>query len=193
MTRSQSSDADHGSAVLLIWRCNQTRAVAQSRSTVAREMPSTCGYFGSRQSPEELHFHDLSLSLVDARQLVQGVVQSQEFGISVDGQSVQVLEGDPASAVTFVGPAFAGVVHQDLTHEARGNGNEMRAVLQFHRLTSQQPQVGLVDQRRALQGVIRALGLEVVVRQAPQLFVDQRHQTREELFRRPASSDAKAR
>ena len=66
------------------------------------------GYFGSRQSAEELHFHDLSLALIDARQLVEGVVQSQEFGISVDGQGGQILEGDPASAVTFGRPAARG-------------------------------------------------------------------------------------
>jgi hypothetical protein len=58
------------------------------------------GYFGSRQPPEELHFYDLSLSLIDARQLVEGIVQSQELGISVDRQGSQILVIDFASPVT---------------------------------------------------------------------------------------------
>jgi hypothetical protein len=60
-----------------------------------------------------------------------------------------------------------------LAHQARGNRDEMRTILKFHPLTSQQSKVGLVNQGRALQSVIRSLGLEVVVSQAPQLFIDQ--------------------
>jgi hypothetical protein len=58
----------------------------------------------------------------------------------------------------------------------------MGPVLQFHRLASQQPEVGLVDQGCALQGVIRPLGSEVIVREAPQLLVDQGHESAKGLF-----------
>jgi hypothetical protein len=58
----------------------------------------------------------------------------------------------------------------------------VRSILQFHRLTSQQTQIGLVNQGGALQGVIRALGLEVIVRQTPKLFVDQRYQGTESVL-----------
>src|ERR1017187_5530210 len=133
------------------------------------------GYFGSRQPPEEPHFHDLFLSLIDASQLVQGVVQSQEFGISVDGQGSQILQGDPASTLTFGRSTAAGVVHKDLTHEARSNGDEMSAVLQLNRYAAYQPEVGLVNQGGALEGVIRPFQLELIVSDTPQLFVDQGH------------------
>jgi hypothetical protein len=144
--------------------------------------PQHLGYFGSRQASEELHLYDLSLSFIDARQLVQGIVQSQELGVSVDRESVQILEGDLASPVTFGRSTFAGVVHKDLTHEPRSDGDEVCAALQSHRLTSQQPKVGLVNESRALQGVIRSFGLEVVVSEPPQLFVDQRDQSLERLL-----------
>src|SRR5580700_3008411 len=39
-------------AVLLIWRCSQTRAVAQSRSTVAREIPNTSEISGDDSPPK---------------------------------------------------------------------------------------------------------------------------------------------
>src|SRR5580658_2829014 len=42
----------HGVVVRLIWRCNQTRAVAQSRSTVAREMPSAWDISGADNPPK---------------------------------------------------------------------------------------------------------------------------------------------
>jgi hypothetical protein len=140
------------------------------------------GYFGSRQPPEELHFYDLSLSLIDARQLVEGIVQSQELGISVDRQGSQILVVDFASPVTFGRSTAAGVVHKDLTHCPRGNGDEMRPVLQLNRLASCQSDVRLVDEGRALQGVIRSFGLELVVSETPQLLVHQGHESAEGFF-----------
>src|SRR5208282_4105600 len=84
--------------------------------------------FRRRQAAEELHFHDLSLALVNASQFVESIVQSQKFGISVDGQGFQILEGDPASSFTLERPPFTRIVHKDLSHEPRSHGYEMGAV-----------------------------------------------------------------
>src|SRR5580698_1440028 len=42
----------HGETVLLIWRWSHTLAVAQSRSTVAREMPRTSDISGDERPPK---------------------------------------------------------------------------------------------------------------------------------------------
>jgi len=49
----------------------------------------------------------------------------------------------------------------------------MRAALQFRRLSCEQSQVGFVHQGRTLQSVIRPFGLQMVVSEPPQFFVDQ--------------------
>jgi hypothetical protein len=102
-------------------------------------------------------------SVIDAGQLVQGIVQSQQFGIPGDRQGSQILESDPASSVTFGRSPAAGVVHKDLTHEPGSNGDEMSAVLQVNRLAADKSSIGLVNQGGALEGVIRVFQLELVV------------------------------
>ena len=52
----------------------------------------------------------------------------------------------------------------------------MRAVLQLRRFACQEAKVSLVHQSGALQGVILAFGLEVVVGDTMQFLVHQRHQ-----------------
>jgi hypothetical protein len=87
-----------------------------------------------------------------------------------------------ASPVAFQSSTFPGVVYKDLPHEARSHGYEMRAVLQSGRLASQESNVSLMNQCGALQGVSRPLGLQLVVREAPQLFVDQRNHDAQSFF-----------
>jgi hypothetical protein len=57
----------------------------------------------------------------------------------------------------------------------------MSAILQLHRF-SQQSQVGLMHQSGALQRVVAAFGLQVVMSQAPQLLVDQKNESLERVF-----------
>lgn len=52
----------------------------------------------------------------------------------------------------------------------------MCAIFGVKRPLVEQPQIGLVDQSSALQGVSRALAPEMPPRDVAQLFVDQRNQ-----------------
>ncbi len=52
----------------------------------------------------------------------------------------------------------------------------MRAILGIKRTLVEQPQVGLVDQSRALQGVSRTLPLEMMPGDVAEFLVDQRNQ-----------------
>jgi len=62
-----------------------------------------------------------------------------------------------------------------------------------HQILRQLAFVLIRELQLALPGVIRAFGLQAVVRQPPQLFVDGGLPMLQGLFRRPASSDAGAR
>jgi hypothetical protein len=48
----------------------------------------------------------------------------------------------------------ARVINQNLTHQLRGDGEKVRAVLPRDIPTINQPQVGFVNQRRGLQEMI---------------------------------------
>ena len=70
----------------------------------------------------------------------------------------------------------AGVLDQNLSHYPGGDPEEMGAVLPVGCVRSGQPQVRLMDQSRALQGMVAALALQIMVGQAAQFVVDQRHE-----------------
>ena len=70
----------------------------------------------------------------------------------------------------------AGVLHQDLPHEPRGNSKKVRAVLPLRRTLAGQAQIGLVHQCRTLQSMIAAFLTQVVPGKPAQLVIDERHQ-----------------
>jgi hypothetical protein len=50
-----------------------------------------------------------------------------------------------------------------LAHEAGSHGDEVRPVLQIHRLAADQAKIGLVNQGGGLQGVIGPFRLQVIM------------------------------
>jgi hypothetical protein len=64
------------------------------------------------------------------------------------------------------------VLHQNLPHELRRNGEEMSAVLEMDRLLPGEAQVSFVHQVCGLQGVIGAFLSQMAPRQAAQFVVD---------------------
>src|SRR5450631_795630 len=70
----------------------------------------------------------------------------------------------------------ASVVHQDLPHQLRRNRKEMGAILPLGKILIDQTNVSFVDQGGALQGVTRALVLQVMMSDTAQLCVNQGHQ-----------------
>jgi hypothetical protein len=72
----------------------------------------------------------------------------------------------------------SGIVDQDLPHQARSQSDKMNAVLCGEGLLFGETQVRFVDKCSALQGVFRALSLQVAMRNLPQLLINQRDQSR---------------
>lgn len=85
--------------------------------------------------------------------------------------------------------SFAGVIDQNPPHHLRGDSKEVRAVLPGDPFLAEQPQLRLVDERRRLQGVVRAFMAQIRRCPATEVTIDQRHQrvTRSNVPLRPGS------
>ena len=86
------------------------------------------------------------------------------------------------TTAALVGVAPARVIHQNLTHGARRDGEEVRAVLPVDRGLVHQSQVGLVDQCRRLQRVTDPLLGHLPASDVLQLGVDDRQDAFERGF-----------
>src|SRR5688572_29986091 len=74
------------------------------------------------------------------------------------------------------------MVHQNTPHRLRRDAEEVGPILPFHRPLIDELDERLVDERRWLQGVVRALLSQVAGRQLPQLPIDLRNQAVERLL-----------
>lgn len=81
-------------------------------------------------------------------------------------------------AAPFVGTLAAGVIDQDLAHDAGRHREEMRAVLPLRLFLIYQPNISFMDQSRCLQRVVRPFAAEVSGREPAKLVVNQRYQLR---------------
>jgi hypothetical protein len=71
------------------------------------------------------------------------------------------------------------MIDQDPPHELCGKSYELRTTLPGHIPLIDEAQVGLVNQGRALQRVVRALSTQLPVCKPAQLCINQRHQLAE--------------
>ena len=69
----------------------------------------------------------------------------------------------------------AGMIDQDTAHQLGGDGEKVCAILPMNALAIDKPQVRFIDHRRRLQRVAGMLSAHVVVSQASQLVINQRH------------------
>ena len=69
------------------------------------------------------------------------------------------------------------MVHEDAAHHASSHREEMRAVVPFHLVRVDQPQVRLVDERGRLKTVLCALVTHVSPRDLMELSVDEWNQS----------------
>src|SRR5437867_2549960 len=65
----------------------------------------------------------------------------------------------------------AGEIDKDAAHQGSGDGEEVGSVPQRHMVGINQPEVGLVDQRRGLQRMARPFACHVAVREPAKLIV----------------------
>ena len=68
------------------------------------------------------------------------------------------------------------MVDEHVSHDLRGDGKEVGAVVQRDAALIDQPQVNLVDEHRGLERVARTLTHHVAPRETAQLVVHERHE-----------------
>jgi hypothetical protein len=78
------------------------------------------------------------------------------------------------------------VIDEDAAHHLRCNGQEVGAVLPFHGIPFEQPQIGFVDQSRRLERVAHLLSAQIQPSQAAQFLLDERRQLLQRLGITPA-------
>jgi hypothetical protein len=130
--------------------------------------------FLDREASEEAHFHDAALLLVDLRKLAEGVVERNQFGASLLANYQRSIEVNFEVRTALRGGMASGIVHQNLSHQARCHGQKMSAAFGFKRLLIEKAKVRLINQRRTLQRVSRTFALQVIVRDLSQFSVNNR-------------------
>ena len=69
---------------------------------------------------------------------------------------------------------ISGIVHHDVPHELRSQSDEVVSIFKMPRPLFRKPEIRLMNQRRALDGVIWPLAPEAPVRDPAKLIVDER-------------------
>src|SRR6185436_11511506 len=132
---------------------------------------------------EEAKLDYARLPLVELGEAIERLVQL--LGGDIERQRarerftrrVRVLERHAhraAAALLRVAPAC--VVHEDATHGLRGEPHEVRAVLPGDLALVEQPDVGLVRERRRLERVARAFAPKVAAGETAHLVVHEREE-----------------
>jgi hypothetical protein len=80
------------------------------------------------------------------------------------------------AGTALLGIPFPGVIHEHLTHHPRGQRKEVCPVMRGHGVCPHQPEIGLMDKRRGLQGVVRRVCSEASPGDPAELVVDKRQQ-----------------
>ena len=113
----------------------------------------------------------MRLPRILAGELTQRGVHPEDIGSARELRS-GILEAAHGSRAAFLCPAFARVIHQNITHHARGNGEELRATLPVDGANRFDLEIKLVDQRRGLQSVLAALAPDIRAGQASKFTVN---------------------
>ncbi len=80
-------------------------------------------------------------------------------------------QGDAFAPIALSGLTAACMIDQDLTHQARGHADEVRAILPLDALQRDQSLVSLIDQRGRLQGMFVPLAAELAIGERMQLVI----------------------
>lgn len=142
-------------------RCNQVLASVQSRITVPGETPSTSAVSSMLNPPKNRNSTIWLLRGSSSERLVSAS-SSATTSAARSSETASASSNDTLSAPP---PRFwycrARLIDQDAPHHLRRDGEEMGAILPFHRLLVDQAQVGFVNESRCLQSVAAALAPQI--------------------------------
>ena len=155
-------------------RCSQARANFQSRPIVSTDTPSSRADSATDSPANTRSSTTRALrSSTFARSVSASSIAEHALGAQVG--DIHVERHDLLVAAALLIAALPRVVHEDEAHQLRGDRQEVRAVLPLHPALVSQAQVGLVDQGRRLDGVVRALAGQAAACQPFQLGMHERN------------------
>jgi hypothetical protein len=143
------------------------------------------GFFG-RQTAEVAEFDEARFALVAFLEFAEGVVEPDHprraFDAGHFGIDVGVVEGDLEVGGALLHVAVAGVVDEDLAHDAGDELQEMSAILNGREVLFAKPQVSLVDERGSLQSMGGPFSAEAGIGEAAKFRVNDGKEPIEGLF-----------
>jgi len=130
-----------------------------------------------RKAREESEFHDTRLLLIKRSQTFQGVVEHENVEVDWLGSRFDAfIDRDLAGASTaLLRLMAAGVLDQDLTHYPGRDSEKMSAILPLRNVMPYKPDIGFVNECRALKGVVGPFPLQVMAGDLSKFRVDQRN------------------
>ncbi len=129
-----------------------------------------------RQAAEVAHLDHLALSWVQALEAFQRFVQREDVLKLLRRDRQVVVQFDPLqAAISLLGFAGAGIIHQDVPHYIGGHPDEVLTAIPL-RIFFAEPKVGLIDESGGLQGVIGAFPSHIRRGQPVELGIDQRQE-----------------
>lgn len=124
---------------------------------IGRDLQDGRGFLNA-QPPEKPQLDDAALPDIYLFQRLQCIVEGDEVSTRLVTDDERFVERHSGCAATpLLIATGAGVIHEDSPHQPRGDSQKVRAVLPVHMFDVNQFDVGLVDERRGLQAVTRAL------------------------------------
>ena len=143
-----------------------------------RGNPQNFGSVVDGQTGEEAQLNDPALLGVKLGEILKRVVEHDHIQVGRLRRESALLQRYLASAAaTLVRPMSASILNQDLAHELGRHSKKVCPILPLRKLPPHQPNVSFMDKRRALQGMVRALPLQKIVRHATQFAVDDGHES----------------
>ena len=94
---------------------------------------------------------------------VQGIIEGDEVDGRVVAHDGGFVQRDVLNAASTFEVVPSRSLHENATHQLRGDGEEVRSILPLHPLVVDQADVGLVDQRGGLEAVVGSLAPHVPV------------------------------
>jgi len=137
-----------------------------------RDVPFTFDRGGRNAQHGGDFFDNASLLLVKVGKIFQSVIEGDHVGVANLGENEGNVEVNFAVGAALGGSMSPGMVDENLAHQAGSDSEKVRSILGIEGPLVEHPQIGFVDQRRALQGVAGAFPHQVVTSDVSQLLID---------------------
>lgn len=136
--------------------------------------------FFDAQSPKESQFYDACLIGIPFGESLERLIHGQHFSCDRVGRRVNRLKvqcNPRYRTAALQGPTAPRVVYQNSSHQLRRDSKELCPTLPGCVSLIDELQKDFVNECGRLKGVIRPLAPQLVSRDAPQFWINQRHQT----------------